>query len=105
MSGNEIVGISPEVICEMGSGYPYVAINVGAHGNEPRPVEAARRFAATFNEADLVRGSLKIIVANLLALEAGERFIDTDLNRAYPGVSLEDTGALSAPRESLIAHQ
>lgn len=113
MSNNEILDSSPEVMYEIGSGYPSVVINVGTHGNESLPVEAARQFTETFNEADLVCGSLKIIVSNPLALKAGKRFLDTDLNRAYPGVSLEaafdnfigSIGSSQPMKEVLIAHE
>jgi len=79
----------------LGEGAPEVAVIGGIHGDEPsgrRAVEALME-----NPPDVER-PLKLIVANEAALEAGERYLEEDLNRAFPGDPDADTheGRLAA---------
>lgn len=90
---------SPEVIYEIGEGSPIVVFNVGTHGNEPQPVIAARSFAQDFDPATLLKGTLRLVVSNLAALKEGKRFLDEDLNRAFPG------DLSSSKREARLAPQ
>lgn len=90
---------SPEVIYEIGEGSPIVVFNVGTHGNEPQPVIAAESFARDFDPATLLKGTLRLVVSNLAALKEGKRFLDEDLNRAFPG------DLLSSKREARLAPQ
>ena len=75
-------------VIERGSaGAAHVAIVGGIHGDEPAGERIVDRLA------DLLpapgegtgTGSVRLIVANEPALEAGTRYTDTDLNRAFPG--------------------
>jgi predicted deacylase len=66
----------------LGEGEPEVAIVAALHGDEPCGVTAVERLLA----ADLaVRRPVLLIVANEEALAAGERFLEADLNRSFPG--------------------
>ncbi len=66
----------------LGDGDPDTAIVAGVHGDEVCGVAAVDRFRSS----DItVRKPVKLIVANEEALELGERYVDTDLNRAFPG--------------------
>jgi predicted deacylase len=69
-------------IQQLGEGTPEVAIVAGIHGDEPCGVRALERLA---EEAPDVDRPVKLVVANEEALEAGERYLDEDLNRAFPG--------------------
>lgn len=69
-------------IYELGEGQPEVAVVAGIHGDEPCGVRAVERLLA---EEPEVERAVKLIVANEEALEAERRFLETDLNRAFPG--------------------
>lgn len=61
---------------------PVVLAVGGVHGNKPAGVEAGKALAQF---RDLERGTLIVIPAlNRTAVEAGQRSVDTDLNRAFP---------------------
>lgn len=65
-----------------GDGPPEVAVVGGIHGDEPCGVAAI----SSLIEADpAVQRPIALIVANELAVERGERYIESDLNRAFPG--------------------
>ncbi len=65
-----------------GSGEPEVAVVGGIHGDEPSGVRAVERLRAA--GLPLERG-VKLVVANPPAVAAGERYLETDLNRSFPG--------------------
>jgi len=70
-------------LVERGYGSPRVAIVGGIHGDEPAGKEVVERLMHTLEIED--RGTVQLVVANERALTIGERYTDTDLNRAFPG--------------------
>ena len=67
---------------DLGDGEPEVAVVGGIHGDEPCGARAVERLL----DADLApERPVRLIVANEAALDAGERYLDADLNRAFPG--------------------
>ncbi|TQQ83460.1 succinylglutamate desuccinylase [Halonotius terrestris] len=71
-------------VYELGEGEPEVAVVGGIHGDEPCGPLAIKRLLA---EEPTVERPVKFIIANEQALEAGERYLDADLNRVFPGDS------------------
>ncbi|ELZ01185.1 succinylglutamate desuccinylase/aspartoacylase [Natrialba chahannaoensis JCM 10990] len=69
-------------VAQLGSGTPEVAVVAGVHGDEPCGVRAVERL---LDERPAVTRPVKLIVANEKALERQVRFVDEDLNRAFPG--------------------
>ncbi|WP_226479224.1 succinylglutamate desuccinylase/aspartoacylase domain-containing protein [Natrinema amylolyticum] len=69
-------------VAQLGSGTPEVAVVAGVHGDEPCGVRAVERL---LDERPTVNRPVKLIVANEAALERQVRFLDEDLNRAFPG--------------------
>ncbi|WP_410767156.1 succinylglutamate desuccinylase/aspartoacylase family protein [Haloferax sp. DFSO60] len=69
-------------IYELGDGTPEVSVVGSIHGDEPCGARAIERFVA--EEPDVER-PVKLIIANEEALEADVRYLDEDLNRAFPG--------------------
>ncbi|WP_313690816.1 succinylglutamate desuccinylase/aspartoacylase domain-containing protein [Halorarum halobium] len=69
-------------IHQLGDGVPEVAVVGGIHGDEPCGPAAVERLVA---EAPPVERPVKLVVANEEALARDERFLDEDLNRAFPG--------------------
>jgi len=66
----------------LGDGPPEVAIVAGIHGDEPGGVAAVERLI----EADMdVRRPVALVIANEAALDDGERYLEADLNRSFPG--------------------
>ncbi|QZX99581.1 succinylglutamate desuccinylase/aspartoacylase domain-containing protein [Halobaculum rubrum] len=82
-------------VYQLGDGVPEVAVVAGIHGDEPCGPRAVERLLAA--DPDVER-PVKLIVANEAALEAGVRYTDEDLNRAFPGDPNGDT------HESQLAH-
>jgi predicted deacylase len=66
----------------LGDGRPEVAVVAAIHGDEPCGVEAIERILA---EDPAVARPVALIVANEEALSAGSRYLEEDLNRAFPG--------------------
>ncbi|WP_193309493.1 succinylglutamate desuccinylase/aspartoacylase family protein [Halorubrum halophilum] len=69
-------------VYDLGSGEPEVAVVGGIHGDEPCGARAVRRLLDA--DPDVER-PVRLIVANEAALDAGVRYLDADLNRAFPG--------------------
>ncbi|OGY35180.1 MAG: hypothetical protein A3E36_00700 [Candidatus Andersenbacteria bacterium RIFCSPHIGHO2_12_FULL_45_11b] len=61
--------------------YPRVLVNVCSHGNETLGIEVLDKL----KEISIQSGSVIFHIANELALKEGKRFIDSDLNRSFPG--------------------
>lgn len=66
----------------LGEGDPEVAIVGGIHGDEPCGPRAVEDI---IESAPDVQRPVKLIVANEKALEASVRYVEEDLNRAFPG--------------------
>lgn len=71
-------------VTTLGDGPPEVAVVGGIHGDEPCGVRAIERFLDE-DDPDAVRRPVALVVANERALDAGERYVDVDLNRVLPG--------------------
>ena len=72
-------------VIERGAGYgPRVAVVGGIHGDEPAGEAIVTRLARHL-DYDTVEGTVQLVIANEPALAAGKRYLDTDLNRAFPG--------------------
>src|SRR6056297_4367545 len=69
-------------VYELGEGEPEVAVVGAIHGDEPCGADAVRRLLDSGLD---VERPVRLIVANEAALDAGERYLDADLNRAFPG--------------------
>ena len=69
------------IVYTVGNGHPIVAVVGSVHGDEP----VGRRIVEKLRDIQLTQGTFIGIVANPCALERHTRFIDTDLNRSFPG--------------------
>lgn len=81
---------------QLGSGTPEIAVIGGVHGDEPCGVRAVERL---LEERPPVTRPVKLVVANERALALGERYVDEDLNRAFPG------GADAQTHEGRLAYE
>jgi len=72
----------------LGRGDPEIAIVGGTHGDEPCGVHAVETLA---DESPDVERPVALVVANEEALDAGERYLEEDLNRAFLGERGGDT--------------
>ena len=73
---------------QVGEGTPEIAVVAAIHGDEPCGVRGIERLLA---EAPAVERPVKFVVANEAALERDVRYVDEDLNRAFPGDPDADT--------------
>lgn len=80
----------------LGDGEPEIAIVGGIHGDEPCGPIAVEDL---LSEAPDVERPVKLIVANEKALSRGVRYVDEDLNRAFPGAPDAET------HEGQLAHE
>ncbi|WP_435359218.1 succinylglutamate desuccinylase [Haloarchaeobius sp. DFWS5] len=80
---------------QLGEGEPDIAVVAAIHGDEPCGVHAVERL---LDERPPVRKPVKLVVANEEALAQGVRYLDEDMNRAFPGDPDADTheGRLAA---------
>ncbi|QHS17877.1 M14 family metallopeptidase [Halopenitus persicus] len=83
-------------VLELGDGRPEIAVVAAIHGDEPCGPRAVDRLLADEEEYER---PVKLIVANEEALAAGERYLETDLNRVFPGDPDADT------HEGRLAHR
>jgi hypothetical protein len=83
-------------VYHLGDGTPEVAVVGSIHGDEPCGVRAIERLVAEDPE---VERPVKLIVANEEALDAEVRYLDEDLNRAFPGDPDADS------HEARLAHE
>jgi predicted deacylase len=63
---------------------PGVAAVGAIHGDEPCGARAVERFIDS-GPTDELRRPVTLVVANERALSAGRRYVETDLNRVFPG--------------------
>jgi predicted deacylase len=67
---------------QLGDGEPEIVVVGGIHGDEPC---GPRAIDAILDEAPEVDRPVKFVVANEEALERRVRYVDEDMNRAFPG--------------------
>jgi predicted deacylase len=80
----------------LGDGPAQIAVVGGIHGDEPCGVHAVETM---LDEQPSLERAVKFIVANEEATDAYTRYLDEDLNRAFPGDPDGDT------HESRLAHE
>jgi len=71
------------IVKTLGKGHPRVAIVGCVHGDEI----IGKQIISALENLELEKGSLKLVIANTLAMSRNVRFIDADLNRVFPGKS------------------
>ena len=67
---------------QLGDGTPEVAVVAGIHGDEPCGVRAVERL---LEDPPAVSRPVMLVIANEEALAQGTRYVEEDLNRAFPG--------------------
>ncbi|MFC4408544.1 succinylglutamate desuccinylase/aspartoacylase domain-containing protein [Haloarchaeobius iranensis] len=75
-------------VTKLGEGRAEVAVVGGIHGDEPCGIRAIERL---LRDAPEVRRPVKLVVANEAAAERGVRYVEEDLNRAFPGYPDSET--------------
>jgi len=68
----------------VGPGDPVVTVFVGVHGDEAAPVRGVRRLLRELPDGALVR-AFRMVICNVRAAAIRRRYVDCDLNRAFPG--------------------
>lgn len=73
---------------QLGEGEPELAVVGGIHGDEPCGPRAIERLLD--DDPDVTR-PVKLVIANERAIEENVRYVEEDLNRAFPGNPDGDT--------------
>lgn len=81
---------------QLGDGTPDLAVVAGIHGDEPCGVRAVERLLD--DDPDVER-PVTLVIANEKAIERDVRYVDEDLNRAFPGDPEAET------HEGRLAHR
>lgn len=69
----------------IGKGKLIVCVVAGVHGDESIGKKVIETIHKTIQKSNLMKGTLKTVIANPIALQNKKRFIDADLNRCFPG--------------------
>lgn len=85
---------------DVGTGPPEIAVVGLIHGDEPCGEDGIRAF---LNDTPSLERPTRFIIANEEAREKGERYLDHDLNRVFPGDSTEDSHEKQLASELLDA--
>jgi len=80
----------------VGEGAPEVAVVGGIHGDEPCGIGAVEEF---LERSPAIERPVALVVANEEAAERGQRYVEADLNRSFPG------DPAGATHESRLAHR
>jgi succinylglutamate desuccinylase len=90
---------------EVGGATTSVLLSAGIHGDETAPIEMLSRFVA-----DLAAGRaalacrLLVVLGNVAAMRAAERYLDDDLNRLFGGRHERVPASREAPRAAALEH-
>lgn len=86
----------------LGDGPPEVAVVGGIHGDEPCGVKAVEHLLG----ADLApRRPVALVIANEEAIDQGVRYVERDLNRAFPPLGTGEEFAFSNTHEGRLARE
>jgi predicted deacylase len=83
-------------VVQLGEGEPSIAVVGSIHGDEPC---GPRAVEALLHENPPVERPVKLVVVNEAAISRNLRYVDEDLNRAFPGDPEADT------HEGRLAHE
>lgn len=70
------------IVITIGSGQPTVTVIGGMHGNEHIGIRVFEQFINTYT---VKHGTFRFVIANPAAVSRNIRFIESDLNRNFPG--------------------
>ncbi len=82
-----------------------VMVSAGIHGDETAPIELLSQLVA-----DLATGRaalvcrLLVVLGNVAAMRAGQRYLDDDLNRLFSGRHAQRAESREAPRAAALEH-
>jgi succinylglutamate desuccinylase len=82
-----------------------VIASAGIHGDETAPIEMLVRLVADIaNGRAPLAARMLVILGNIGAMRAGERYLDDDLNRLFSGRHAGFDGSREAPRAAELEH-
>jgi succinylglutamate desuccinylase len=97
--GDGLLALEPVAAEAAGTARARVLVSAGVHGDETAPIELLSMLVR-----DLALGSLPlacrllVVLGNVPAMRAGERYLDDDLNRLFSGRHAQVPGSREAPR-------
>ncbi|OXI88118.1 succinylglutamate desuccinylase [Burkholderia sp. AU33423] len=97
--GDGLLALEPAVADAAGPARASVLVSAGVHGDETAPIELLSMLVH-----DLASGALPlacrllVVLGNVPAMRAGERYLDDDLNRLFSGRHAQVPDSREAPR-------
>ncbi|MBI3144401.1 MAG: succinylglutamate desuccinylase, partial [Pseudogulbenkiania sp.] len=80
-----------------------ILISCGVHGNETAPIEVANGILLDIQHGRLpLAAHVLLMLGNPAAMQAGERFLDYDMNRLFNGQHAKHPAAQEALRAALL---
>jgi hypothetical protein len=89
-------------VVDVGAGDPEVAVVGGIHGDEPCGVAAVERLIEDPPDVD---APVRLVIANEAAIAADRRYVDEDLNRAFPASADAGPEAYPDTHEGQLARE
>lgn len=84
----------------------HLLISCGVHGNETAPVEVMEDIVADLTNGKLaLKRRVLVLLGNLEALAAGERYLDYDMNRLFNGAHARHPDTREAERAARMEQQ
>lgn len=101
--GDGLLALEPAAAAAAGAARPSVLVSAGVHGDETAPIELLSMLVR-----DLASGALPlacrllVVLGNVPAMRAGERYLDDDLNRLFSGRHAQVPASREAPRAAQL---
>lgn len=101
--GDGLLALEPAAAEAAGAACASVLVSAGVHGDETAPIELLSMLVR-----DLASGALPlacrllVVLGNVPAMRAGERYLDDDLNRLFSGRHAQVPASREAPRAAQL---
>ncbi|MCA8295404.1 succinylglutamate desuccinylase [Burkholderia sp. AU30198] len=101
--GDGLLALEPAAADAAGAACESVLVSAGVHGDETAPIELLSMLVR-----DLASGALPlacrllVVLGNVPAMRAGERYLDDDLNRLFSGRHAQVPASREAPRAAQL---
>lgn len=101
--GDGLLALAPAAGDAAGAARASVLVSAGVHGDETAPIELLSMLVR-----DLAAGALPlacrllVVLGNVPAMRAGERYLDDDLNRLFSGRHAQVPASREAPRAAQL---
>ncbi|WP_322077228.1 succinylglutamate desuccinylase [Burkholderia cepacia] len=101
--GDGLLALEPAAAAVAGAARPSVLVSAGVHGDETAPIELLSMLVRDLASGVLpLACRLLVVLGNVPAMRAGERYLDDDLNRLFSGRHAQVPASREAPRAAQL---